>query len=159
MSHYRARRSWIIAEGLLGYIAFLVGLSGSGLIFGGRLAMRLEANGDDVVWGIFFMSAGAGMVLISAALALVRRCQDDRVAGVLSTLRTDLHVLLSCAWAYGLYTVFTLEHLSVIFISLAPAMIAYHIVGAWEHTKERYLGADAKYHGLYDRISRGGFRG
>jgi small-conductance mechanosensitive channel len=159
MGHYRTRRTWVLAEALLGYLAFLIGLMGSGLVPGGRLAGKLEQSGDDVIWALLFMGGGAAMAAAAACDALWRRSENERFVRILARVRCDLHVMLCFAWTYGLYTVFRLEHVSVIFLALAPVMAAYHLYGAWEHTKARILGADAKYHGLYDRVRRGGLGG
>ena len=159
MAQYRTRRTWILAEALLGYLAFIVGLSGSGLITGGRLAQKLAENGDNLVWGVAFMGIGGSMAVVALLDAFIRNRRNDQPINLLTRVRTDLHVLLFGAWTYGIWTVALLPKLPIIFLMLAPVMAGYHIWGAWEHTKARFLGDNPKYYGIYDRLSRGGFGG
>ena len=160
MAHYKTRRGLVPAEGLLGYLAFIVGLAGSGLVAqGSRLAETLEVNGDSIIWAVVFMSVGSAMSIAALVDGFARNSQNELLVARLARLRIELHVLLFGAWCYGMATVMSFQKWPVIFLLLAPVFAAYHLWGAWEHTKARYLSAESKYHGLYDRVSRGGFGG
>lgn len=157
---YKTRRGLVPAEGLLGYVAFIVGVAGSGIVAqGSRLAQNLDMNGDSVIWGVVFMGLGAIMSLAAVLDAIARCSQSERLMSLLSRLRIEIHVLLFGAWGYGTITVMGFSEKPIIFLMLSSVFTLYHVWGAWEHTKARFLSANAKYHGLYDRVYRGGLGG
>lgn len=134
---YRSRREWMVAEGVLGYIAVCLGLSG--LVFSdGLLSNLIRETGELLPWAILLIVAGLGLIIT----AVLERNYRDRgridcdVLRKYARWRKRWNLALIFCWSVTfLFITFYTERRVGFLMLLSPGMVAIHVRGAWEHVK------------------------
>lgn len=151
---YKTRRSWVLAEMILGYIAATVGVSGS-MYHGGVLNSILVDSGDALVWGFAFFFIGTFQFLIACYAEWIRDCSlpNQGYPLKLSRVRAIFHLLLAGCWVYAFTVLLEADDVVATLLMQAPFLVVIHVRGAWEHVKAcRVRAHDAKYNRLRDLI-------
>lgn len=137
---YRSRRSWLLAESILGYVAFTVGASGL-LTNTGMLNRILHSTGDAFTWGLLFCGAGLYLCAVVAVEAVIRNRHnfDHPWIPALTHQRKILNFVLMGLWAYAALLLASLWWDKGIWIATvsmqAPMFVIIHFRGGWEHVK------------------------
>lgn len=161
---YRSRRTWLMVQAILAYVAIIVGGSGW-LVPSGLLNQSLNSYGEAGAWGIFFCSLGVTLMSVVIAETLFRKKfermvyssglsfsdeskwpwhlaeMERRVLKRFAEVRKLLDFFMAACWAIAfalLLKIFMESEESSKLITtmlLAPAWIILHIRGGWEHVK------------------------
>lgn len=146
-TRYRVRRSWLLVEVLLSYIA--IALAGSMVARpNGYIATVFKETGE--AWPIMlgFLVCGVTMMICVAigGRLLSKYPEEDKPCFYkLAKWRRVLHTLLLVGWTWVFVVLaFYSEKTLTFFLLVSPAMIGFHLRGAWENVKAiRINRADA----------------
>lgn len=137
MHYYRVRRSWLLAEALLGYLAVALGVSL--MFFEGYLSRVIYATGEGWPIMLSLLLPGAGLLLYSLrGHLLVEQYPSGEHPSfcTMAKARRMFHTLLAVGWAsLFIVLVFYADRKIIFMLLIAPALFAVHIRGAWENVK------------------------